>query len=303
MSEVDALLRRLGRALGRFDGLERRLPKGATKAALARFAKRLGRRPPPDLLRFLTWHDGTRDVEIDGYHAALSVEGCLRAKRAMDGLISHFEDDWLPDTWWSAGWLPFLDFNGDFVCVDLDGTLGAPGQVISFENYSRARKVLHRSFRDWLAAVVALWEQVPAEADEDERIAFFTGRAGARLRRQVSPGLPVVRNARRRPAPKAPRGLECHFRKFERGPYSWSIERAGALVRVIWGRAYSQTTKRKQLPTIAAAKRFVEREVRAKLRAGHVEVESGSYSAKRGSIPYGGEELLAEAARHLETLS
>jgi cell wall assembly regulator SMI1 len=290
-------MRRLEATWDRFDGFERSLAKGATKDQIERFVKRLGRRPPADLLRLLAWHDGSRGHDFDGYHNLLSLSGILRFKRTMDSLIPHFEETgWMPGEWWNSDWLPFLEFNGDLVCLDLVGSLVKPsGQVFSFQNYDEKRTILYRSFRDWLHTVTVIWEQAPPTASEEERLEFFVGKAAERVRRRLNRGYPVQRTARRRPVEPPPVKIQLAREAFERGPYNWRIERAGTLVRTCWGRAYSEQRDVKRFDTIDRACAFFERQVRAKVRAGYVKVPSSTFSDD--------DEFLLAGSRHLIALA
>jgi hypothetical protein len=96
--------------------------------------------------------------------------------------------------------------------------------VFSFENYDPNRTILHRSFRDWLHTVTVLWEQAPPSDSEEERVGFFAGRSGDRVRRDLNPGFPVQRRARRRPVERPPQDLVLVRDTFKRGPYEWRIE-------------------------------------------------------------------------------
>lgn len=57
------------------------------------------------------------------------------------------------DAHWRAGWLPFMDADGDKVLLDLDpGVTGTIGQVVKWSNSgSFPTKVLADSFDQWLA--------------------------------------------------------------------------------------------------------------------------------------------------------
>ncbi len=292
---VSALLRRLERAWSRFDDLRRLLPRGASPRGAALFAKRLGRRPPPDLLRILAWHDGSGDRAVDGYQRLLSLKGILEAKKTLDDLVSQFEETWRPGEWWNPGWLPFLAFEGDLLCVDLDGTLGEPaGQVLSFRTHDAARTRLHRSVREWLHTVTVLWEELPDDASPEARPELFSSKTAERIRRRLNPGYPAARVARKRAAPAAPRGLVHVRQTFERGRLQWRIDRAGAMVRTYAQRGYSGRYTWKPFPDEEAAARFEEREVRAKLRAGYTRVAEGK--GVRDT------EFLAAAGKHAASL-
>ena len=240
---------------------------------IERFVKRVGRRPPEDLLRVLAWHDGSKGHDLDGYYNLLSLSGIVRMKQTLDELIPLFEGDgWLPGEWWHRDWLPFLEFNGDLLCLDLSGTAGEPGQVLSFKNYDDVRRLEYRSVRHWLHAVTTLWERTPSGAtEEEERTDAFVGKAAARVRKALDPGYPIHRRARHRPAPKPE---DTHREAWSRGPYEWEIQRTGTLVRTRWGRASSRRQHDKDFETEEEARAFVERQTRAKASAGYVEARA-----------------------------
>jgi hypothetical protein len=281
---ASVLIRRLGRAWAPF-AVERQCAKGASRAGLAR-VKRLAK-VPPDLLTVLAWHDGSRGRAIDGYYRLLSCAEVARQKKLMDELIPEFEDAWLPGDWWNADWIPFLEFNGDLICIDQKGT------IVSFKAYDAARPLLYSSLRQWLAALVALWEQMPSGVSEDEQADFFDSRAAIRLKRKLEPGYPIARTARKRPAEKRPKGIEYVCEGFTRGPYEWRIERAAATVRTYSGRAYSRRYHVKPFASVDKARAFMESQIRQKLREGYARVKSGSGAD---------DEFLAAAGRHLATL-
>jgi hypothetical protein len=279
-------IRRLDAAWHRF-GIESRCSKGASSAALARVG-RLGS-VPRDLLSVLAWHDGSRGREVDGYYGLLSCAEIVRAKKVMDDLVPEFEDTWMPGEWWSREWIPFLEFNGDLICL----TRG--GSVVSYKAHDAARPLLHRSFRHWLATVAELWERMPDGATEDEQPEFFETRAATRLRRQLNPGYPKPRTARRRPAEKAPKGIEHVCEWFQRGPYEWRIERAAAMVRTYSGRGISRRYHVKTFPSLEKARVHMEAQIRLKLREG--------YAHARVAGTGRDDAFLAAAGRHLATLS
>jgi cell wall assembly regulator SMI1 len=262
---IATLKRRLAAAWARF-GVERRCAKGASRARLAR-AKALGA-VPAELLAILAWHDGSRGRELDGYYRLLSCAEIVRHKRTTDSLVAEFEDAWMPGEWWSPDWIPFLEFNGDLVCVD------GRGRVVSFKTHDARRTILHGSFRDWLATLASLWERMPEGASEDDQTRYFEGREARRIARAKNPGYPIARTARMRPkqkAPKqkAPKGIEYAREGFTRGPYEWRVERAGAMVRTYSGRGISRRYHVKTFPSVEKARLHMERQVRKKLREGY----------------------------------
>jgi hypothetical protein len=238
--------RRLSKAWARFN-IERACANGAGPRVLERVEKRL-ERVSRDLLDLLAWHDGSRGREVDGYYRLLSCAEILRAKKTMDDLVHEFEREWMPGDWWSRDWIPFLEFNGDLMCLD------DAGRVVSFKAYSDARPVLYPSLRRWMDTNATLWAEVPEDATDDAQMEFFEGRVATRLRRKLNPGHPIARAARKRPIKKPPMNLERVRETFTRGPNEWSIEHTGAVVRTEWGRAYSRQHRDKSFSSVDAAR-------------------------------------------------
>jgi cell wall assembly regulator SMI1/predicted DNA-binding WGR domain protein len=290
---VAGLLRRLGVAWGARRGFPT-IPRGATSGTLARFSKSLrglGVAPPKELLQILAWHDGSGRRAIDGYHVLLSTKGIVAAKRMLDGMIDEFEDGWRPGEWWNAGWLPFLEEEGNLLCVDLVGSFGgAPGQILSFRTHDSARKIVHRSLGDWLHTITVLWEGVAEGTSEDDAADAFYGKGAARIRKRLNPGYPRARSAKAKPAERPPKGISSRCETFTRGAYEWQITRAGALVQTMWGRAYSRSRKTKTFDSDDEASRFYDRQVAAKLREGYRRVGTAAETKDT--------ELLAAAGRH-----
>ncbi len=169
-------------------GFEKRLRPGANAAALARFKKALGLELPPELLALYAWHDGGKNpqtdrLETDGW---LSLAGLLKFKKMLDTM--GFEDeDTYPKYAWSPAWVPFLESDGDSVCID------ARSGVV-FKRFNDTHVVLLApSFAAWLAAHVAITEAIRVAPEEDPDDAFFNafnGGLAQRIRRTMSPGYP-----------------------------------------------------------------------------------------------------------------
>jgi cell wall assembly regulator SMI1 len=179
-------------------GFEERLRPGASPASLARFQRVLGTKLPRGLLALYAWHDGARD------HAADRLETCgwmplrkaLETKKMLD--TTGFEDETIyPKYAWSLAWVPFLESDGDTVCVDTKSG-------VVFERHNDTSVVLLApSFAAWLAAHVAITEAIRVKVGEDAHDQFFqafNGGIDARVRRKVSPGYP-----------KRPANAKCLF--------------------------------------------------------------------------------------------
>jgi cell wall assembly regulator SMI1 len=265
-------------AARRSSGALQQLGKGATQVQLSAFVQRLGLSPPGEFREFYRHFNGSGEQEICGFYHQLSLSQILKAKRLMDKMEAEgFFADWQPGSWWNPGWLPFLEFNGNYLCIDLAGSVIQPaGQIIEFLTHDARRTVLHRSFYDWLHTLSALAEAGPSDAEA--WLEFQESRAAGRLRRQLNPGYPIQRTARaaKRRLPKSRLQLERWC--FERGPRRWVIDRAGAVVRISYGMSYSVRQVTKRCTDADKAQAFVEREIAAKTRAGYVRTAKVRYS-------------------------
>jgi cell wall assembly regulator SMI1 len=169
-------------------GFEKRLRPGANAAALARFKKALGLEVPPELLALYAWHDGAKNpqtdrLETDGW---LSLAGLLKFKKMLDTM--GFEDEQTyPKYSWNPAWVPFLESDGDSVCIDTRSG-------VVFKRFNDTHVVLLApSFAAWLAAHVAITEAIRVAPDEDPDGRFFdafNGSIAERIRRRMSPGYP-----------------------------------------------------------------------------------------------------------------
>jgi hypothetical protein len=226
-------------------------------------------RAPKDLLDFLAWHDGSRGREIDLYYCVLSCSEIVRHKKMLDGMVAEFEEAWLPGEWWNLEWIPFLEFNGNLICLD------GKGRVLSFATHDAKRPILYASFRRWLTTLVELWEK-------------------QRIRQSFDRGYPIRRSARKRPAEKAPKNLKGICENFLRGPYEWRVEQAAATVRTYFGRGISRRYHVKTFGSVDKARAHLDAQVRKKLAEGYARQTSG---------PCRDTDFLAAAARHLATLT
>jgi cell wall assembly regulator SMI1 len=169
-------------------GFEKRLRPGAKAATLAKFRQKLGLEVPREFLAFYAWHDGAKDhaidrLETDGW---LSLAGILELKEMLDTM--GFEDeDTYPKYAWSRTWIPFLESDGDSVCID-----ARSGAVFKRRNDTSV-VLLAPSFAAWLSAHVAITEAirvVPGEDADEAFFAAFNGPIEGRVRRKISPGYP-----------------------------------------------------------------------------------------------------------------
>jgi cell wall assembly regulator SMI1 len=149
----------------------RALRKPVSDALLRRLESKLSAKLPRDFVQSLKVHDGLRNSYLDqvrlfNYWALLPVRAILSEWKMMTDLQAegHFGGCRFKvtpriknDTHWRAGWVPFMDADGDKLVLDLDpGPKGKVGQVFEWSNSGGfAPRVLADSFGEWLAAVAA----------------------------------------------------------------------------------------------------------------------------------------------------
>ncbi|RMH21283.1 MAG: hypothetical protein D6696_06155 [Acidobacteria bacterium] len=284
------LVRELSAAWKANPDLEPELGRPATAERIAETERRLGVELPRALVHLYSAHDGTGYGSIDGYHRLLSLDELVQAKAALDDLQSsgHF-DHWRAGEWWNLAWVPFLDFEGNHLCVDT-----STEEIVEFLTHDGKRTRLYPSAHVWLAALAEV-TALARRADNPEDV-MRSSRTAARVRKKLAPGYPVYRRARKRPKTRAPKGLEVHYQAFERDAYHWTIMRAGAFVQTYYGRAYSAQLSRKPFATEAQAEAFVLKAIKAKLKAGY------SPKAPMRTTREDVHGILEPAARHMKSL-
>jgi cell wall assembly regulator SMI1 len=182
--------------------LLRSASRPATDVGLDRLAKRVDLELPATFRALYRWHDGMKDphLAVEGFFGWCSLREIRRAKDMLDELEEDgFFSDWRPGSWWNRGWLPFLQFNNeDYVCIDLNGSLGrGAGVVFSRSNNDETRVLLAPSFDAWLDAHVELTASGPADESEEAWIDHLDSAKANAVRRRLSPGFPKKVKAKR----------------------------------------------------------------------------------------------------------
>lgn len=171
----------------------RALRKPVSAAQLTRLEALLPTKLPRDFLQSLKIHDGLRDsyfgeVRFFNYWVLLPAAAIAKECRTMTSLQAahpfggcqlEVSERIQNDAHWRAGWVPFLDADGDKVLMDLDpGPKGTVGQIIKWSNSgSFPTRVLADSFGEWLEAFAAALSKREFRLDqfggielEDERL-------------------------------------------------------------------------------------------------------------------------------------
>lgn len=283
-----SLAKRLSTAWRARSEIKKELRKPASAARIAKTEAKLGVKLPRALVELYKLHDGTGYAGIDGYYWLLSLDGMVNAWKIGNDLQEHGDfDGWHVGEWWNASWIPFADFDPDMLCWD-----SATGDVVEFLAYDNKRWRLHESADQWLLTVTELTEQA---RDAEDLTEFMTFRQATRIRKELNPGYPIRRSARKQRAPRYARKLRVEQQVFERGPYEWTIERAGPFVQTSLCRSHSVRSWDKGFPDEERAVRYRDRMIQKKLEEG--------YKARGPMTTWDGTEHFLEAAhRHLRTL-
>jgi cell wall assembly regulator SMI1 len=161
----------------------RALRKPASKAQIARLAKRVPAKVPRDFVQSLEIHDGLRNsylgqIRLFDYNALLPVAAIISEYTSMCALQSEYgtggnqvgsDPAIRNDAHWRPGWVPFMDADGDKLVLDLDpAPSGTTGQVFAWSNTgSTPLCVLALSFGEWLAGLAEALGKRRFGLDED----------------------------------------------------------------------------------------------------------------------------------------
>ena len=173
------MLRKLDSCLAAsYPAIRRELRPGATDAALKRLARLLSPKAkvPRALVQLLRWHDGSKGRTFLRSWAFHPITTILREHAGLGMLARMRPSAWQP-SWW-----PLLgDGSGDFLCVDVAGSLGGkPGQII--ELAQGAGLVVHASVERLVETALGLAEASVLVEDDAARFEA--------IYRKLNPGHP-----------------------------------------------------------------------------------------------------------------
>jgi cell wall assembly regulator SMI1 len=147
----------------------RALRNPVSAAQLARLVNLIPAKLPRDFVQSLKIHDGLRDsylglVRLFDYFALMPVNAIvaeykmiceLQTSYPVGGSQAGAEAAIRNDARFRAGWVPFMDADGDKLVLDLDPAPGGTvGQVFRWCNTGSTRlEVMAASFGEWLAAL------------------------------------------------------------------------------------------------------------------------------------------------------
>lgn len=145
------------------------LGKPAKDIQLRRLERKVEAKLPKDFVKSWKIHDGLRDsylgsIRLFNYWAFLPLTAILTTCKEMTDLqaecaLGACQLEVTPqiknDARWRAGWVPFMDADGDKLVIDLDpGPKGKLGQVFEWSNSgSFPMRLLADSFGEWLSGI------------------------------------------------------------------------------------------------------------------------------------------------------
>jgi cell wall assembly regulator SMI1 len=163
------------------NGVELKLGRPATVAAIGRLQRRYGFRLPTELRNAFRTSDGApgekpvfaQPDSLTSY-AFLSTTSALARREAMRKRAPNYRgyvqeeprDARIAPGWFSDGWLPFADFGGGSLLLILDSSpakRGAVGQIIAFTHDPDEISYVARSFEHFLAASLKAAKEDPEE--------------------------------------------------------------------------------------------------------------------------------------------
>jgi len=142
-----------------------RLQVGVEKDFWPGLEKSLGVTLPNDFKAFYQWRNGDAmqhgQYERSGFwfpYNWMSRSSVINGRDLLNELLDNGEFEL--ENWWNPLWVPFFEFNNNYLCMDLDGCwTGQVGQVIEFWHEDRDRRILAPSFQQWFEALVVGLEQ------------------------------------------------------------------------------------------------------------------------------------------------
>jgi len=139
----------------------------------------LGVSLPRDFVAWLALHDGGDSVPGPFDWRITSLASSMRAKNSLDDLPAVDSDlveadDGVASVWWHRRWFPFAENGaGDRLCIDLAPTgTGRIGQILEYRHDDGARRLVARSFLQWIDAAAADFYEGRIVATETDHVFF-----------------------------------------------------------------------------------------------------------------------------------
>ena len=122
---------------------------------------------PEDVLTVYAWHNGGQIP--DPWWEMNSIDDVIRIKQVHKSIPELYEQP----NWWSDDWIPVgADFDGNHLCVDLQGCFGGvSGQVLVFMHDERERNIMAPSLGAYMEALLQACRAGVLAYDEDEGFA------------------------------------------------------------------------------------------------------------------------------------
>lgn len=148
------------------------LNEPASADAIARLNEAYCGRVPGDVVTLFAWHNGG---EIpDPWWELSDIDDVIRIKELHASMPDLHERA----NWWSDNWIPIgADFDGNHLCVDLDGCLGGvPGQVLVYMHDDSERTIVAPSLGAYLEALLRACRDEVLVYHEEEGFRLTTTR-------------------------------------------------------------------------------------------------------------------------------
>lgn len=175
MSEIDGLIQRLDAWLQENrPEYYTRLNPGVTDEEITSLETFLGWKLPEDFIALYKWKDGSTSLyfEAETLYDAWHFLPIENVKFCWSGLnAAILTDEYFPKNWWKKSWIPYLENNGDFLCLDCEGTFtNLKHQILKFRHDDAFRSVENSSIEFWLMCLVKSSESIIPSDDEPVHI-------------------------------------------------------------------------------------------------------------------------------------
>lgn len=172
-----------------------KLSPGANDEDLAELEELIDAKLPDGLRALLKWRNGQDARNYDSVYYNYQLMGSEDIADVVDMNNSMLENEEFDQAnWWDTHWIPFLQKDGDYYCIDMAGSFGGSvGQVIEFNHDYEGRDVEHPNFDAWLETLVEACEQGLME--EDDTGLQPSSDEFDELYEKINPGYPIKHKA------------------------------------------------------------------------------------------------------------
>ena len=140
------------------------LNEPASAEVLAKLNEAYGGRVPEDVLTVYAWHEGGQIP--DPWWELSEIDEIVRVKELHESM----PDLQALENWWSDSWIPIgADFDGNHLCVDVDGCFGGiAGQVLVYMHDEEERVIVAPSLGAYFEVLLLACRTGILDYDEDE---------------------------------------------------------------------------------------------------------------------------------------